>query len=144
VEAVTDSEQSEREAEQAFLHAKVSAEQAYQAAVSSAERSYREAKASAEEAYNAATASASEWMALRIVALLLVVSAVSVFGLWTLSTYSVNGESLFAVYLSIDLVSFAMMAHVYGVAKSGDDFRRVPLLAGCFMLVFLVVVALAV
>jgi len=82
-------------------------------------------------------------IAVRIVYLLLIVSAISVVGLWTLSTSTVAGESLFAVYLSMDLVAFAIMAHVYGTVKAGNTLRRIPLIAGCVTLMLLIIVGLS-
>lgn len=86
----------------------------------------------------------SEQIGLRIVGLLLIVAAVSTIGLWTLSTAVVSGESLFATYLSVDLISFSMIAYVYRVTNSGDDIRPIPLFAGCCMLLLLVFVGLSI
>jgi len=80
----------------------------------------------------------SERVGIRIVGLLLVVAFASVVGLWTMDTSVVSGESLFAVYLSMDLVSFAMIAYIYRVTKGGDDFARLAVFAGCCMLLLLV------
>lgn len=144
---MSDAEESYDEAkaaaDKAYRDARDAAEDAYQDAVASAEKTYRQAKASAENMREAAAA-VTEPIALRIIGLLLVVSAVSVFGLWTLSTYTVSGESLFAVYLSIDLVSFAIIAHIYSLTMAGDELRRIPLLAGSILLILLVGAALAV
>jgi hypothetical protein len=85
-----------------------------------------------------------EGIELRIVGLLLIVAAMSVFGLWTLSTATVAGESTFAVYLSLDLLAFAMISYVYRVDKRGDDIAMVPMLAGLVMLLILAVAGLAV
>jgi len=79
-----------------------------------------------------------ETIGIRIVGLLLIVAASSVVGLWTLDTSVVSGESLFAVYLSMDLVCFAMIAYIYRVTKGGDDFGRLAMFAGCCMLLLLV------
>jgi len=86
----------------------------------------------------------SEKIGARIMWLLLVAGAVSVVGLWTLDTYTVQGESLFAIYLSVDLVAFAMISYVYRVTKSGDSIGRLPMLAGCCMLLLLTFAGLAV
>lgn len=81
----------------------------------------------------------AEQMGLRIVALLLIVAAASVVALWTINTAAVSGESVFAVYLSVDLVSFAMIAYIYRVTKAGDGIGRIPMAAGCALLLLLVV-----
>ena len=84
-----------------------------------------------------------ERIGIRMVGLLLIIAAVSVIGLWTLDTSVVSGESLFAVYLSMDLVAFAMISYVYRVVKGGDNVRQVPLLAGLFMLLVLILAGLS-
>jgi len=86
----------------------------------------------------------SERVGIRIVGLLLVVAFASVVGLWTMDTSVVSGESLFAVYLSMDLVSFAMIGYIYRVTKGGDDLGRFPVFAGCCMLLLLAFAALAI
>ena len=80
---------------------------------------------------------AAEQMGLRIVGLLVVVGFVSAAVLWTIDTSLSTGESLFAVYLSIDLIAFAMISYIYRVIKVGDNMRSIPLLAGCILLVVL-------
>ncbi len=85
-----------------------------------------------------------ERIGVRIVGLLLVVAAAAVVGLWTLDTSVVSGESLYAIYVSIDLICFSMIAYIYRKTKVGDSFGRIPMLAGCFMLALLVVAGLAV
>lgn len=86
----------------------------------------------------------SEWIGTRIVGLMLIVGAASVVGLWTQSTSVVSGESLFAIYLSMDLVAFAMIAYVYRTVKAGDDIRRMAVFGGCCALLLLTFAGLAV
>ena len=86
----------------------------------------------------------AERVGLRIVALLVIVGFVSATVLWTLDTTAASGESLFAIYLSMDLIAFAMISYVYRVTKVGDDLGRIPLLAGCFLLLLLLVAGSAV
>lgn len=85
-----------------------------------------------------------EEIGLRIVALLIVVAGASVATIWTLNTTSSTSQSVFAVYLAIDLVSFAMISYVYRETKGGDEISRLPLLAGCVLLVILVAAGFAV
>ncbi|MDG6915122.1 MAG: hypothetical protein JRM86_02895 [Nitrososphaerota archaeon] len=85
-----------------------------------------------------------EEVGLRIVALLVVVAAAAVAAIWTLDTKSSASQSVFAVYLAIDLVSFAMISYVYRETKGGDEISRLPLLAGCVLLVILVAAGFAV
>jgi hypothetical protein len=79
----------------------------------------------------------SERMAVRIVFLLVIVGFASSLVLWTIDTSLASGESLFAIYLSIDLITFAMISYVYRVTKTGDSIGRIPVLAGCILLVAL-------
>jgi hypothetical protein len=67
----------------------------------------------------------------RIVALLILLGAASVYFLWTLDPLSSGSETPFALYLALDLVAFAMISYIYRVDKSGDSIGRAPLIAGC-------------
>lgn len=86
----------------------------------------------------------SERVAVAIIFLLVIVGFASSAVLWTIDTSLASGESLFAVYLSIDLISFAMISYVYRVTKTGENIGRVPLLAGCVLLFGLLVAGFAV
>ena len=57
---------------------------------------------------------------------------------------SFRARQLFAVYLSIDLISFAMISYIYRVTKIGDSLDRIPLLAGACVLLLLVAAGFAV
>lgn len=85
-----------------------------------------------------------ESIGLRIVALLVIVGFTSSFVLWTLDTTSTAGESLFGLYLSIDLIAFAMMAYIYNSTKFGDEIGRWPLLVGAVVLLLLLAATFAV
>ena len=84
-----------------------------------------------------------EEIALRIVWLFVIIGFASSVMLWTTDTSLSSGESLFAVYLSIDLIAFAMVSYIYRVVKMGDQIGRIPLLAGTCVLVMLVAAGLA-
>jgi hypothetical protein len=86
----------------------------------------------------------TERIALRIVGLLVVVGFASSAVLWTIDTSLSSGESLFAVYLSIDLIAFAMISYVYRVTKTGDSIGRLPLLAGSVLLLLFLAAGFAV
>lgn len=86
----------------------------------------------------------SERMGLTLTGLLLIVAGACVIGLWTLSTSTASGESLFAVYLSVDLIAFAIISYIYRVTKTGADLNPAPLMAGFFTLAILVLAGLAV
>ena len=68
---------------------------------------------------------------LRIVALLILLELLSVSFVWTLNPISGQGEATFALFLALDLVTFAMISYVYRVNRRGDDVNRVAILAGC-------------
>jgi len=50
-----------------------------------------------EDSARQAISDAGERIGLQVMGLLLIIAAMSVVGLWTLDTYAVSGESLFAV-----------------------------------------------
>jgi tryptophan-rich sensory protein len=67
----------------------------------------------------------------RIVALLLLVMAISVFLLWTLNPITSQGQDAFALYLAVDFVAFAMMSYLYRALSSEGAISRVLIIAGC-------------
>jgi len=77
---------------------------------------------------------------LRITFLLLIVAAASVVALWTLDTTTASAEAVYAIYLGVDLVAFAMISYIYRVSKTGDPIHEIPMLVGC---VFLLLIVLA-
>jgi hypothetical protein len=83
-----------------------------------------------------------EQMNLRIVALLLLLGLLSVYFLWTLNPVSQTSEAIFALFLSVDLVSFSMISYIYRVDKRGDNASRGLLLAGCCMVLLLLLAGL--
>ncbi|MDA4115645.1 MAG: hypothetical protein OK442_03715 [Thaumarchaeota archaeon] len=85
-----------------------------------------------------------ERIGLRIVGLLVIVGFASSAVLWTIDTSLPSGESLFAVYLSIDLIAFVMISYIYRVTKTADGIGRIPLLAGSCVLILLVIAGFAV
>lgn len=77
-------------------------------------------------------------VALQISGLLVILGFVSSFMLWTIDTASASGEALFALYMSMDLVSFAMISYVYRVSKRGDGISRIWMIVGFCLLLVLV------
>lgn len=82
----------------------------------------------------------AEKLAVRIASLLVFVGFASSFVLWTLDTAYASGELLFALYLSMDLISFAMIAYVYRTAKAGDAISRIWMVIGFCVLLALITV----
>ena len=78
----------------------------------------------------------------RIVGLLIIVMAVSVYFLWALNPVNQAGETVFAIFLAIDLVSFMMVSYVYRTYKNGDQFSRSLLIGSCLMILVLVYASL--
>lgn len=85
-----------------------------------------------------------DMLGVQVVTLLVIVAFASAFVLWTIDTSLSSGESVFAVYLSVDLIAFAMISYIYRVTKTGDPLRRIPLLVGSCVLIALVVAGFAV
>ncbi len=81
-----------------------------------------------------------ERMAVRIVALLLIIAALSVFVLWTVNPVGSGSETTFAVYLAIDLIAFALISYVRRRVGSDGGIGRVFVIAGCCFMLFLVFV----
>jgi hypothetical protein len=80
--------------------------------------------------------------ATRIVFLLVLVEAVSVYILWTINPVSQTDEGVFAFFLAIVLVSLAMISNVCRNNKEGSQMNRGFLLAGCGLILIFVYVSL--
>jgi hypothetical protein len=80
----------------------------------------------------------TEKMAVRIVALLLVLAALAVFVLWTVNPVGSGSETTFALFVGVDLVSVAMVSYVKRSVEETGRIGRVPMLAGCMFVLFLV------
>lgn len=81
---------------------------------------------------------ATERMSIRIVSLLILVAAVSVFVLWSVNPVGPGSESTFALFLAVDLISVAMISYVERAVSRGGRLARAPLIAGCIFILFLV------
>jgi hypothetical protein len=73
----------------------------------------------------------------KIVVLLLMLQAVSTFFLWTLEAVGTVSEGKFAVFLAVDLLSFAMIAYAYTHEKWSESISRWWILAGSLGLMIL-------
>ena len=85
----------------------------------------------------------NNWLTNRIFALLLLFGLLSVIFLWTLNPVSSQSQTTFAIYLSVDLIMFAMVSYIFRVSKWGEEVKRLPLVAGCVTLLILLYVGLA-
>jgi hypothetical protein len=84
----------------------------------------------------------SDWTTARIAVLLIMFGILSVVFLWTLNPVGSQSQSAFAIYLSIDLVVFAMISYIFRMSKWKEDVGRLPLVAGCIALIVLLCVGL--
>jgi membrane associated rhomboid family serine protease len=83
------------------------------------------------------------WVAYRILVLLLLLGIVSVLFLWTLSPTGSRSQTTFATGLSGVLVIFAMISYIFRVSKWDEGVSRGPLIAGCVALMIIFYVGLA-
>ena len=84
----------------------------------------------------------SERVGLGLVALVLVLQFITVVFLWTLNPYSSGTEPAFALYMVVVLISFSMISYVYRGLSGSDRFGRVPVLAGCLVILLLLLLGL--
>ena len=76
-------------------------------------------------------ASANEQLGQRIVLLLLIVMALSVFLLWSLDPFTSQGQEALAFYLTVNFVAFAMMSYIYRTLTSMGNISRPLIIVGC-------------
>jgi membrane associated rhomboid family serine protease len=84
----------------------------------------------------------NNWVIQRILILLLLFGIISVVLLWTLNPIGSQSQKTFAIFLSIDLVVFAMVSYIFRVSKWSEEVRTLPLLAGCIALLTLLYIGL--
>jgi len=72
-----------------------------------------------------------------LVSLLICLQGVSMIFLWTLDAVDVVSEVKFAVFIAVDLLSFAMVAYGYRKLRGGQLISRVWILLGSLGLVVL-------
>ena len=80
----------------------------------------------------------------RIVVPLLVLQAITLGFMLSLDSLSQVSEGLFAIFLAVDLISFAVMAHIYRLTKIGEPSSRKFLLAALAAVLVLLVSSLLV
>jgi hypothetical protein len=66
----------------------------------------------------------------RIVGLLLLVEAISVYLLWNLNPFTEEGRTSFALYLALNFISFAMMSYIYRTSSQDGRESRFLLICG--------------
>jgi hypothetical protein len=70
---------------------------------------------------------------------LLIVQTISVIFLWTLDTLPQVSQTIFTLFLASDLLSFALVTHVYMSKKTGTTVRGATLMAWGFAIMVLFV-----
>jgi len=83
-----------------------------------------------------------DWVVSRIFALVILLALLSVVFLWTLSPIGSQSQTTFAIYLSIDLVAFAMASYIFRKSKWREGVGPWPIVAGCVALLVLLYVGL--
>jgi hypothetical protein len=67
-----------------------------------------------------------------IVGLLLIIEVIMTIMLWTLN--SLTSQNEFALFLTINFISFAMMSYIYRTLTNGEALSKVLVIAGCFVI----------
>jgi hypothetical protein len=73
----------------------------------------------------------------RIIIFLLVLQGVSLVLLWTLDALNQVSEEIFALFLAVDMLSFAMISYVYRHAKGNEVPNRGWLIIGSALVLVL-------
>ncbi|MDG6905629.1 MAG: hypothetical protein JRN20_07590 [Nitrososphaerota archaeon] len=79
----------------------------------------------------------------KLVYLLILVEAITVYFLWALDPITQVGESVFAILLAVDLLSFMMISYIYRTFKSGNQISRGLLIGACGLILVLIYTSLA-
>jgi succinate-acetate transporter protein len=78
----------------------------------------------------------------QVVALLLIVQAVATLYMWIVTLVGNLSAGGFAIFLAIDLLSFALIAYVYTDEKWGEAVNRVWIIVGSAGLIILLLSSL--
>jgi hypothetical protein len=89
------------------------------------------------------TSLASGHLSVRLVALLLIIEAISVFTLLTLNSANALANDIFTILMAISIVSLAMISSIYRAYKQGNGPDKIFLSMGCGMILMLVYVCFA-
>jgi hypothetical protein len=73
----------------------------------------------------------------RIIVLLLVLQGVSIVLLWTLDALNEVSEGTFALFLAVDMISFAMISYVYRHDKEAETPSRGWIIVGSVLVLVL-------
>jgi hypothetical protein len=73
-----------------------------------------------------------------LVFLFLTIQAMSIPYLWYVGATGIVSQGEFAIFLSINLLSFSMVAYIYRKDRMEENIEREWMLAGCFTLFVLI------
>ncbi len=80
----------------------------------------------------------------RMISLLLVLQVFSTGFLWTLDALNQVSEGIFALFVAVDLLAFAMVSYIYRAEKLRASPSRSWVLVGCILLIVIVFASLAI
>ncbi|HZW56600.1 MAG TPA: hypothetical protein VFF30_09950 [Nitrososphaerales archaeon] len=80
----------------------------------------------------------------RMISLLLVLQVFSTGFLWTLDALNQVSEGIFALFVAVDLLAFAMVSYIYRAEKLRASPSRAWVLVGCIILIAIVFASLAI
>lgn len=78
----------------------------------------------------------------RIIILLLSLQVVSIVFLWTLDALNQVSEGIFALFLAVDLISFAIVSYLYRSEKMREMPHRSWIVIGCVLILILIFASL--
>ena len=74
----------------------------------------------------------------RIIILLIALQVLSTGFLWTLDALNNVSEGIFALFVAVDLLSFAMVSYIYRREKIGQSTSKAWILLGCLILLAII------
>jgi hypothetical protein len=75
--------------------------------------------------------------------LVLALQAISTAFLWTVNPLGANGDRFFSIFMTVNLLSFAMLSKIYRSEKVHRPLRRMWLLLGSCILIALLLLNIA-
>ena len=74
----------------------------------------------------------------RIIILLIALQVLATAFLWTLDALNNVSEGIFALFVAVDLLSFAMVSYIYRREKIGGSTSKAWILLGCLILLAII------
>jgi hypothetical protein len=79
----------------------------------------------------------------RVVVSFLLLQVLAISYLWTINGLSASGERGFALFLAVDLVSFAIVSHIYLTQRGGEEISRAWVFLGASLVLILLFASIA-